>query len=60
MKSYLAIYEDGTLSHYLETLGEGLLEACDDGIFQVIDISDPSNPLDYYKGKWSPVERKEA
>jgi hypothetical protein len=63
MKSYLSIFEDGAVTHFLGSLGEGslgegVLDACDNGICQRIDITDPKNPLDYYNGTWTPIKQE--
>jgi len=46
------------VTHFLGSLGEGVLDACDNGICQCIDITDPKNPLDYYNGTWTPIKQE--
>jgi len=28
----------------------------DDGVLDIIDISDPERPMEYYQGEWFPVD----
>ena len=48
---YLVIFENGSMQHMVE-LEDGLLSAADDGLVEVVDISNPEQPLRYFDGEW--------
>jgi hypothetical protein len=52
---YIFIFEDGQIQKSASILGEELDE-CDDGTLSVLDISNPTDPKQYYKGKWEEVK----
>lgn len=52
---YIIIFEDGSMS-YSATISSGELEAADDGILDIIDISDPTHPLRYFDEGWCSLE----
>lgn len=51
---YLYIFEDGSLKT-TQSIGEGDLAACDDGLIDLIDISGPE-PKQYMDGDWIKIE----
>jgi len=54
-KTYLFIFEDGTIwkgSKY----SEEDLEYCDNGVLQIIDISQQNDPVEYIDGIWQTIE----
>ena len=53
---YITIAEDGTVNHHAGTLPQEVLDAADDGLYDVIDISDPMNPLRYWDEGWTNVD----
>ena len=52
---YLVIFEDFSIRHTAE-LEDGLLSAADDGLVEVVDISNPEHPLRYTNGNWCSVD----
>jgi hypothetical protein len=52
---YIVIFEDGTMSHR-ETINSELLKEADNGVTDIIDISDPSDPLRYLDEGWCSLE----
>lgn len=55
---YIFIFEDGTINKS-RVFGDEEKQAVEDGILDVVDISDSSWPEYYYKGKWVSVESAE-
>jgi hypothetical protein len=53
--TYLLITEDQNVFK-TDALAPGDLDAADDGLLDVIDISDPADPLRYFDGGWTNVE----
>jgi hypothetical protein len=51
---YLLSFGDGEIFK-IDELDDGVLPAADDGIVDVVDISDPLNPLHYYGQEWHSV-----
>tara|TARA_R110000850_G_scaffold261268_1_gene389310 strand:- start:142 stop:315 length:174 start_codon:yes stop_codon:yes gene_type:complete len=52
---YIIIFEDGSMS-YSVTISSEELEAADDGILDIVDISDPTHPLRYFDEGWCSLE----
>tara|TARA_R110000851_G_scaffold188259_1_gene338287 strand:+ start:231 stop:404 length:174 start_codon:yes stop_codon:yes gene_type:complete len=52
---YIIIFEDGSMS-YSATISSEELEAADDGILDIVDISDPTHPLRYFDEGWCSLE----
>ncbi|MBD1602519.1 hypothetical protein [Pseudomonas typographi] len=52
---YLMIFEDGEIKS-AEEVGIDDTQAADDGLLDLIDISDPFNPTRYWGGEWKSVE----
>jgi hypothetical protein len=52
---YLFMLDDGEIRRG-SVIQEGDLSACDDGILDIVDISNPDNPLRYFDGKWQELE----
>ena len=48
---YIIIFEDNQISR-AASLDISLFEACDDGILDIVDISNPEAPTTYYSGQW--------
>jgi len=48
---FIHISEYGEVSKSKE-IPDGILEACDDGIWDIIDISNPEEPKRYIDGEW--------
>ena len=48
---FLFISEDGTIEKSLSYTDENL-SWCDDGVLQIIDITKPDAPTEYFMGKW--------
>lgn len=55
MKLYLFIFEDGTIQ-VRDSFTDGDAASCEAGILQAIDITECDRPLDYYAGKWTPIQ----
>ena len=55
MSMYLLIYEDGEIQSSREA-GADLTEAADDGILDLLDVSDPENPMRWWDSEWQPVD----
>lgn len=53
--SYIFVFEDLEIRRGESYLKEDL-EACDDGLLDIIDISDPTAPLAYFKGGWEELQ----
>lgn len=56
-KNYLVLYESGDLQHVNELTG-GIMQALEDGIVDLVDITDPNNPLETFVDEegWSLIE----
>lgn len=56
----LIIEEDGEqyLLSDLECVEPDWFEAAEDGIVDIIDISDPANPVSYFDRKWNPIPKR--
>lgn len=54
-KTYVLLFEDGSVMQTHE-LGDGLLKSADDGIVDVLDVSDPEDVLRYLEEGWVSVE----
>lgn len=52
---YLVIFEDGSMQHMTQ-LDVGTLFAADDGLVEVVDISNPEHPLRYFDEGWCSVD----
>ena len=48
---YLYFFSDGEITK-IDTIQEDDLQAVDDGNLQIVDISDPKKPREYYEGEW--------
>lgn len=53
--SYIFVFEDQSIRSGESYLKEDL-EACDDGLLDIIDISDPTAPLAYFRGEWEKLQ----
>jgi hypothetical protein len=53
---YIAIFEDGEMK-LLDSIGEGDLEACAEGVLDLIDVSVADKPTRYWDGKWNLIGR---
>ena len=53
---YLYIFKDGEVKHARFKPCEDDLENVDNGFLDIIDITNPENPLDYYDGEWHVLE----
>lgn len=51
---YILIFEDGHVAK-ANVVTESDLDACDQGVLDVVDISDPSNPKRYDASEWHPL-----
>ena len=51
MTMYIYVFEDGSVGKSKEFADEDK-ESVDAGILEVIDISNPDNPVTYYNNKW--------
>lgn len=56
MKHYITISEFNDVHCFHGEISQDLLAACDDGIYDAIDITDPEKPLRYCGGKWEDCE----
>lgn len=56
---YLYIFEDGEIKKSGAIPCGDDLQNVDNGILDIIDISDPRNPLQYYNGDWHDLESAE-
>lgn len=52
---YIIIYEDGEIQSS-QTCEDDLLLGADDGAIDLLDVSDPENPMRRWDGEWQPVE----
>ena len=56
-KQYITISEFGDVHTYIGAeLPEAMIEASDDGIYDLMDITDPRKPLRHIDGEWQGVE----
>ena len=53
---YLFIFEDGSVSSAEDMTEEDFVSA-DEGLLDIIDVSDPSNLKQYLNGQWDPVDK---
>ena len=51
---YLYFFSDGEITK-IDTIQEDDLQAIDNGDLQIVDISDPKNPREYYEGEWMEI-----
>ena len=55
-RQYLVIFEDGAISHHAGAEPpEGAIDGCDNGVCDLIDITDPTKPLAYMLEGWTDV-----
>ena len=54
--SYLFIFEDGSIL-MSKSYCDGYLSACDNGLLDIIDITNPLSPSRYIDGEWVTVEK---
>lgn len=54
-KRFLSIFEDLKVTFYVGELPPELLPAADDGLYSLVDITNPDSPLEYWEGTWSEV-----
>lgn len=54
MALYIVITEDGKL-FISEICSEDMKQACDDGMLQVVAITEGTEPVEYYKAEWHPL-----
>jgi hypothetical protein len=54
-RNYVAITESGEAYHYRDNLPPEILSACDEGIYDAIDITVGRKPLRYVAGEWKPI-----
>lgn len=52
---YLIIFEDLSIQK-AKSVSKDDLMACDDGYCQILDITDPENPTEYYQDEWKEIE----
>lgn len=52
---FLIIFEDGQITCCTKVSDE-LFSGADDGIVDIVDVSDPVSPLRYWGGDWEAVE----
>ena len=52
---YIVIFEDGDMTHR-EQISDEFLKEADDGIIDLIDISDPSHPIRYFDEGWCSLD----
>lgn len=52
---YLMIHESGDMV-LLEALGDGDTSAADDGIVDLLDVSEANSPKRYFDGEWQEIE----
>ena len=55
MAMFLLIFDDFSVKK-VTALTEGDYHACDDGYLELINITDPKNPLIYEDSEWVSVE----
>lgn len=51
-KRYITFSEFGDVYFYKKDIPSEILAAADDGMYDVIDITDPDNPFRYCEGEW--------
>lgn len=52
---FLVIFEDGEIQSTREA-GEDLTQGADDGVLDLLDVSDPENPMRWWDGEWQAVD----
>ncbi|WP_327440304.1 hypothetical protein [Pseudomonas donghuensis] len=52
---YLMIFEDGEIKN-AEDVSDADLQAADDGVLDIVDISEPFTPKRRFNGDWVEVE----
>lgn len=55
-KRYICISEFGDVYHHKGEIPEEMISASDDGIYDLIDITNPDLPLRHWEGKWIEVD----
>ena len=53
---YLYFFTDGEITK-IDTIQKDDLPAVDNGDLQIIDISDPGKPREYYEGEWIELDK---
>lgn len=56
-KRYITIFEDGTVQHWQGELPTELVVAADQGLYDIIDVTDPNEPMQYCDEGWTDVEK---
>ena len=56
---YLMLFEDGEIKS-AEDVSDDDLRAVDDGVMEVVDISEPFTPQRYIGGAWHEIEGIDA
>ena len=49
---------DQYLLNDLECVDYDMFDAAEEGIVDIIDISDPTNPVSYFDSKWNPIPKR--
>jgi len=58
MPRYIVISEFGDVHKHMGCIPDSVLSAADDGLYDLINITDPENPTHYrggYKAEWVPL-----
>ena len=55
-KRYITVFEYGTLHFHRGELPQEIIRAADDGLYDLIDITDPDCPLRYWDEGWTDVD----
>jgi hypothetical protein len=53
---FITVFEDGSLNFHKGEIPQEVLEAADDGLYDVIDITNPDDPLRYWDEGWTNVD----
>ncbi len=56
---YIVITEDGLVGS-MKSVSSDDLSSANDGLLDIIDISNPEKPVTYYDGKWNILETLET
>jgi hypothetical protein len=56
-KRYLTMYEDGTIQFHCGELPNEIVVAADEGLYVIVDITNPDCPLQYENRTWAEIEK---
>lgn len=52
---YIVIFEDGEMQSTRD-LGDDIIQGAEDGLLDLLDVSDSDNPMRWWDGEWQAVD----